>query len=154
MAVDVAAGDDRQVLDAEAQVWPTIGEDQVDAADRVRGVLDDDVGEAVDVVDVVAVAAVHLVVADVAVEPVVAVAAEQRVVAGEAGQVVVAVVAVQDVVGGVADDVVVARAAVGVLDQRAGVAVVLQRVEDVAAGGRCRRSRRGRRAAPAEKTEW
>ena len=149
VAVDGVAADDRQVLHAEAEVVRHVGEDEVHAADRVLGALDDGVAEAVDVVDVVAVVAVHLVGADVAVEPVVAVAAEQRVVAGEAGQVVVAVVAVEHVVGGVAEDVVVARAALGVLDQRAGVAVVLERVEDVGRGRcRCSDRRRGRRAAP------
>ena len=53
----------------------------------------------------------------------------------DAGDVVVAAVAVEHVVGLVAEDEVVAGAAVGVLDQRGGVAFEQVRVVDVAVRG-------------------
>ena len=67
-------------------------------------------------------------------EDVVAAAADQHVAPGEPGQPVVAAAADQPVAAAVAGQPVVAGAAGRVLDQRPPVALVLQRVEDAAAG--------------------
>ena len=134
----------RQVLDPEAEGVIGAGEDGVDAGGRAVGRLLGDVAGVVDLVGVVAAAAVHVVGAAAAVEGVGAGAAEQRVAsafavqrvgAAEPGQDVVAGVAVDHVGVAVAGAVDVAVAGEDEVLERGAELVVDRGVDEVQAAG-------------------